>query len=88
VKKQGLLDFFGKGARVPAPTKEGTPIEAVTKRRDNLEENSPDSRKRESTKQSGGHKERNTDPTVKNLKQRTKLEARRQEIPLQHICRA
>ncbi len=49
-----MLDFFGKGARVPAPTKEGTPIEAVTKRRDNLEENSPDSRTRGSQRNKGG----------------------------------
>ncbi len=41
--KQGLLDFFGKGEHVPVPTKERTPIETVMKRRDNLEENSPDS---------------------------------------------
>ncbi len=54
VRKQGLLDFFGKGVQVPAPTKKGMPIEAVTKKEGHLEENSPDSRKRESTNQRGG----------------------------------
>jgi hypothetical protein len=34
MRKKGLLKFFGEGPRMPAPTTEGTPIKAVTKRRD------------------------------------------------------
>ncbi len=33
-KKNDLLKYFGDGARVPAPTSEGTPIDAVTQRRE------------------------------------------------------
>ena len=32
-KKKGLEGYFGAGARVPPPTLEGTPIDAVGKRR-------------------------------------------------------
>jgi hypothetical protein len=32
-RKKGLEDFFGQGPRVPAPSREGTPIDAVVKRR-------------------------------------------------------
>ncbi len=34
MRKKGMLKFFGEGPQVPAPTTEGTPIKAVTKRRD------------------------------------------------------
>jgi hypothetical protein len=33
-KKNDLLKYFGNGARVPAPTREGTPIDAVTQCRE------------------------------------------------------
>jgi hypothetical protein len=32
-RKKGLEDFFGQGPHVPAPSWEGTPIDAVVKRR-------------------------------------------------------
>ena len=32
-RKKGLEDFFGQGPRVPAPSQEGTPIDAVVKQR-------------------------------------------------------
>ena len=32
-KKKGLEGYFGTGARVPPPNREGTPIDAVGKRR-------------------------------------------------------
>jgi hypothetical protein len=34
-KKKGLADFFGQGPRVPAPSWEGTPINAVVQQREN-----------------------------------------------------
>jgi hypothetical protein len=34
MKKKGLLELFGGGPRVTAPTTEGTPIKSLTKRRD------------------------------------------------------
>jgi hypothetical protein len=33
-KKNNLFKYFGDGARVPAPTSKGTPIDAVTQRRE------------------------------------------------------
>ncbi len=33
-KKNNLLKYFGNGARAPAPTIAGTPIDAVTQRRE------------------------------------------------------
>jgi hypothetical protein len=47
MKKKGLLKLFGKGPQVPVPSREGTPIKAVKKWRDNKADGSPDSRKRE-----------------------------------------
>jgi hypothetical protein len=32
-RMKGLEDFFGQGPHVPAPSQEGTPIDAVVKRR-------------------------------------------------------
>jgi hypothetical protein len=34
-KKKRLANFFGQGPRVPAPPREGTPINAVVQRREN-----------------------------------------------------
>ncbi len=34
-KKKGLADFFGQGPRVPAPSREGTLIDAVVQQREN-----------------------------------------------------
>jgi hypothetical protein len=42
-KKKGLEDFFGKGPRVPPPSKEGSPIDAARKRR--VQEGKADERK-------------------------------------------
>jgi hypothetical protein len=43
-KKNDLLKYFGDGARVPAPTIAGTPINAVTQRRESrvMGTNAPD----------------------------------------------
>jgi hypothetical protein len=43
-KKNNLLKYFGNGARVPAPTIAGTPIDAVTQRRESrvMGNNAPD----------------------------------------------
>ncbi len=35
VKRKGLEAFFGQGPRVPGPSREGTPIDAVIQRREN-----------------------------------------------------
>jgi hypothetical protein len=35
IKKKGPEEFFGKGLRVQPPSREGTPIDAVVKRRGN-----------------------------------------------------
>ncbi len=34
-KKKGLEDFFGQGPRVSAPSREGTPINALVQQREN-----------------------------------------------------
>ncbi len=36
-RKNNLLKYFGKGVRVPAPTKAGTPINAVLQQRESRE---------------------------------------------------
>jgi hypothetical protein len=46
MRKKGLLKFFGEGPHVPAPTTEGTPIEAATKRRDKRPSGNTNSKKR------------------------------------------
>jgi hypothetical protein len=49
MKKKGLLEFFGAGPSITAPTTEETLIKAVTKKRDLKGNNSPDSKKKESS---------------------------------------
>ena len=48
MRKKGLLKFFGEGPCVRVPTMEGTPIKAVTKRRDKRSNSNTHSKKRES----------------------------------------
>ncbi len=48
MRKKGLLKFFGEGPLVLVPTTEGTPIKAVTKRRDKRSNGNTNSKKRES----------------------------------------
>ena len=50
MRKKGLLKVFGEGLCMPVPTTEGTPLKAVTKRRDKRSNGSTDSKKRESVK--------------------------------------
>jgi hypothetical protein len=38
-KKKGLEDFFGQGPRVSAPSREGTPLDAVVQQRENRSTN-------------------------------------------------
>ena len=53
-KKNNLLKYFGNGARIPAPMIAGTPIDAVTQRRESrvMGNNAPD----EAGDEEGGNK--------------------------------
>jgi hypothetical protein len=67
-RKKGLLEFFGGGPRVKAPSTDGTPMEAVKNRREKTGPGNKPTKKRDSSNQNKDIRKKNLGQTMRNRK--------------------